>query len=563
VNFTTRLVAGTLFVLFFAVIIQVWTAEGSLRGSLEADVSRALEREAALVAEALPTDSTRWDATVGRLASSGSHGVEIVDRDGRVLAASGTGTQAGMSLGGRRDIVQALANLQPASSVDRTPPNPTLSVSVPAGPGVVRMSAPLDEIERTIDRSRTAALGAAFVALIAGSLLAWIAAQSVARPLTALAAAANAIAAGALPRFPRSGVSEIDGLVQALRQMHRQLQDRFDDLRREQGDAAALVESMVEGVIASDRRGATVTANAAARRLLGYDVHAPLPDLTQLFRAKAAREIVDLVLAGEAVANREVVLADATLLVNARPLAAGGAVLVIHDLTELRRLETVRRDFVANVSHELKTPLTSISGYAETLLGGPEDPATERRFIEIILNNARRMQRLVDDLLDLSRIESGRWHPDPMPTVVAEIATEVWDGLADRAAQRGIELILDIAADAAVVQCDPDALRQILTNLLDNAVRYSGTGGRVTCRTRQLAGEVEVAVIDTGAGIAGEHLERIFERFYRVDPSRARDEGGTGLGLSIVKHLVEAHEGRVVAESLLGYGTTIRTLFPG
>lgn len=561
-NFATRLVAGTLFVLFLAVIIQVWTAEGSLRGSLEADVARALEREAVLVAEALPTDSSRWAASVRRLAVDGQHGIELLSPEGRVVASAGTNSPVGTRLADRTDVREALTNRQPAQHTDRSVPQPTLSVSVPARPGVVRLSARLDETDRTLARARSAALGAAFVALIAGTLLAWIAAQSVAQPLIALAAAANAIAAGALPRFPRSGIAEIDGLVQAIRQMHRQLQDRFDDLRREQGDAAALVESMVEGVIAADKRGTIVTANAAARRLLGYDPTSPLPDLPQLFRAKAAREVVDLVLAGSAVANREVELADSTLLVNARPLAAGGAVLVMHDLTALRRLETVRRDFVANVSHELKTPLTSISGYAETLLGNPDDPAMERRFLEIILNNARRMQRLVDDLLDLSRIESGRWSPDPEPTLVAEIAVEVWDGLADRAAQRSVEFALDLAPDAALATIDPDALRQVLTNLLDNAIRYSGPGGRVTCRTRRLDGEFELAVVDTGAGIASEHLDRIFERFYRVDPSRSRDEGGTGLGLSIVKHLIEAHEGLVMAESLLGHGTTIRCLIP-
>lgn len=561
-NFASRLVAGTLFVLFLAVVILVWTAEGTLRAALEADVARTLEREAVLVAEVLPTDSTRWAASVRRLATDGNHGIELVGRDGQVLAAAGTRTGAGTRLASVPDVADALRSGQPASFADRAPPQPTLSVSVPVPQGVVRLTALLEETDRTLARARSAALGAAALALLIGTGLAWIAAQSVAQPLTGLAAAANAIAAGAYPRFPRSGIAEIDALVQAIRQMHRQLQDRFEELRREQGDATALVESMVEGVIATDRRGVILTANAAARRLLGYESGAPLPDLPQLFRAKAAREVVETVLGGAAVANRELELADRTLLVNARPLGSGGAVLVMHDLTELRRLETVRRDFVANVSHELKTPLTSISGYAETLLGDPADPATEKRFLEIILNNARRMQRLVDDLLDLSRIEAGRWQPAPEQTDVTQVAEEVWDGLAERAAQRGVGFATAVAPDAAELRVDPDALRQILTNLIDNALRYSAPGGVVTVRTRRQDGEIELTVEDTGAGIPGEHLGRIFERFYRADPSRSRDEGGTGLGLSIVKHLIEAHEGRVSAESLLGRGTTIRCVFP-
>ena len=194
--------------------------------------------------------------------------------------------------------------------------------------------------------------------------------------------------------------------------MHRQLGDRFDELRREQAESAALVESMIEGVVAADGRGRIVTANPAARRLLGYGATEALPDLPELFRVKAAREVVDAVLRGEPVQDRQLEMDGRVFLVNARPLPTGGAVLVLHDLTEVRRLEAVRRDFVANVSHELKTPLTSISGYAETLLGDAADTETTQRFLRTILSNARRMQRLVDDLLDLSRIEAGRWHPD-------------------------------------------------------------------------------------------------------------------------------------------------------
>ena len=215
--------------------------------------------------------------------------------------------------------------------------------------------------------------------------------------------------------------------------MHRQLGDRFDELRREQAESAALVESMVEGVIAADGRGRIVTANLAARRLLGYDPGDTLPDLAELFRVKAAREVVDAVLQGRPVQDRQIEMDGRVFLVNARPLPAGGAVMVLHDLTEVRRLEAVRRDFVANVSHELKTPLTSISGYAETLLGDAADADTTRLFLGTILSNARRMQRLVDDLLDLSRIEAGRWQPTRSEVDVAAVARESWAALAGRA----------------------------------------------------------------------------------------------------------------------------------
>ena len=339
------------------------------------------------------------------------------------------------------------------------------------------------------------------------------------------------------------------------------LVDRFEELRRERAESAALVEAMTEGVIAADGRGRITTANAAARRLLGYGAQESLPDLPELFRAKEARKVVEAVLDGTPVQNREIELDGSMLIVNARPLPAGGALLVLHDVSELRRLEAVRRDFVANVSHELKTPLTSISGYAETILAERPDPALERRFLATILSNARRMQHLVDDLLDLSRIESGRWVPTVEPVGVAEAAQEAWAALGDRAAH-GPELALELAPGAPTVDADPDAVRQVLTNLLENSLRYTPVGGRITCWTRPEDGGVMLGVTDTGQGIATEHLPRIFERFYRVDAARSRDEGGTGLGLAIVKHLVEAHGGRVGAESERGRGTTVFCWFP-
>ncbi|HJS46631.1 MAG TPA: ATP-binding protein, partial [Gemmatimonadales bacterium] len=418
-------------------------------------------------------------------------------------------------------------------------------------------------VEEAGRRARSVLLSAALLALLLGSALAFVAARSVARPLTGISAAARAIAGGHLPRFPRSGIPDIDSLVQALRQMHQQLGDRFDALRREQAESAALVESMVEGVLATDARGRIVTANSAARAALGYAPDAALPDLGSLFRSKAAREVVDAILGGATVRGREAELDGRTYLLSGQPLAHGGAVLVLHDLTELRRLEAVRRDFVANVSHELKTPLTSISGYAETLLAESLDEPTRARFLETIVSNAHRMQHLVDDLLDLSRIESGRWQPRPVDASVRAAAEEAWASLAPRRAGRSLRFEVRTAPGAERLEADADGLRQVLTNLLDNAIRYTPDGGAIAVEAAPSAAGVDLAVRDSGQGIAPDHLSRIFERFYRVDPSRSREEGGTGLGLAIVKHLVEAHGGRIEAESEVGAGTTVTAWFPG
>ncbi len=344
--------------------------------------------------------------------------------------------------------------------------------------------------------------------------------------------------------------------------MHEQLTRRFEDLRRERAESTALVEAMVEGVLAADARGRVLTANSAARRLLGFEAAREFPNLTQLFHPKPARDVVDAALRGDVVDERELDLEDRILLASARPLATGGTVLVLHDVTALRRLESVRRDFVANVSHELKTPLTSIAGYAETLAGETPDPETARGFLEVILANSRRMQRLVDDLLDLSRIESGGWKPEPEPQDVGAVAGEVLELFAGRAAEGGVRCVVDVAPAATSLEMDSQALRQVLSNLVDNALRYTPSGGLITIASRREGAAILLEVRDTGAGIPGEHLPRLFERFYRVDPSRSRAAGGTGLGLAIVKHLIEAHGGDCEALSTVGEGTTIRCRIP-
>jgi two-component system phosphate regulon sensor histidine kinase PhoR len=565
-KFAARLVLGTILVVVLTIGVLLWSAERSLRRDLERDIARTLEGEARLVREALPDDSTEWGPTLRRLAAEGGWRITIVDRTGVVLADSDFPPGPLPPLqnhADRPEIRAALAGhtgtaTRRSESVGRA----LLYVAVPGGPGAVRVATSLSQVDTIVGRAQAAVAGAALLALAFGALLAFVAGRSIAQPLTAITSAARAIAAGVPPRFPRSGVPDIDALVQSLRQMHRQLADRFDDLRREQAETAALVESMVEGVIAADGRGRIVTANPAARRFLGYDREDALPDLAELFRVKAAREVVDAVLAGQAVQDRQIEMDGRSFLVNARPLPSGGAVLVIHDLTEMRRLEAVRRDFVANVSHELKTPLTSISGYAETLLGEPHDTETTRRFTTTILNNARRMQRLVDDLLDLSRIEAGRWQPTLTAVDIGAVARESWMALAGRADTQRITFDVQVSPDAERVCADLDALRQVLTNLLDNSLRYTPPGGRITCATARRDDGTALTVRDTGVGITREHLPRIFERFYRADASRSREEGGTGLGLAIVKHLVEAHGGRVYAESERGLGTSVTCWFP-
>jgi two-component system phosphate regulon sensor histidine kinase PhoR len=281
----------------------------------------------------------------------------------------------------------------------------------------------------------------------------------------------------------------------------------------------------------------------------------------RLPRERALRSAIADAIAGGAIDGLELHLLGRTVTLTARPLAAGGAVLALFDLTPLRRLETVRSDFVANVSHELKTPLTVIGGFAETLGDEYMDPEVRRQFVSAILSNTHRMQRIVDDLLDLSRIESGGWTPNPASIDIGALAEEVLATARSRSDASRVALRVDVEPPALAVDADPTALRQVLANLVDNAVRHTASG-EIVVRARPASDGVAISVHDTGAGIRSEHLIRIFERFYRVDSGRSRGEGGTGLGLAIVKHLVEAHGGRVHATSEPEQGTTIDIWFP-
>lgn len=565
-RFAARLLSATLLVLLLGLVVLLWTADRLLRRDLERDMAVTLERQAILIREAVPSDPAQAQQQLHRMAAEAGLRITLIARDGTVVAESDYATYPLPPLqnhAGRPEVREALeGRTGVAQRRSETVGRALLYVAVPGGPGVVRVASDLTQVNALVRRAQLAVATAALVALLIGSLASLITARSIARPLTGLAAAARAIAAGDRPRFPRSGIPDIDALVQTLRDMHHQLADRFDALRHGQAESAALVEAMVEGVLAADGKGHIMTANSAARRLLGYAPDDPLPDLQELFRVKGARDVVSQVTRGASVEGRELEMDGRMLLVSARPLNSGGAVLVLHDVTDVRRLEAVRRDFVANVSHELKTPLTSIAGYAETLVSDPPDEATSRRFLEIVLGNARRMQHLVDDLLDLSRIESGRWQPRKEPIDVAAVAREAWAPLAERAAHRSMEFSVDIDPDASLVTADAEGLRQVLTNLFDNALRYTPAGGTVAVHAEKQDGGLAVMVSDTGPGIPHEHLSRVFERFYRVDPSRSREEGGTGLGLAIVRHLVEAHGGTVRAESEVGEGTTITCWFP-
>jgi two-component system phosphate regulon sensor histidine kinase PhoR len=566
VTLTRRLLASYLAIVVVTAAVLTAAADLALRRRLVQEAAAELEREAHYLA-AVATGRTvlQLDTLVRALSAATGRRLTVVDRSGDLLADSDfprrdLGTLENHAL--RPEFREALAG---RTGTDQRRSTSTgrdeLKVAVPWAGGAVRVSSTMPQVDRIVRRAQGAVFMGALLASLVALALAARFAGGVARPLVALRDAAQAIARGERPVLDVRGRDEVGDLARALRTLDEDLAARVGDLERERGGTAALIGAMVEGVIACDSRGVVRTMNPAARELFGVAAGDTPPAALELFRQRTGRDAVAAVLAGETMNALEVELASRTALLSGKPLETGGAVFVVHDVTALKRLETMRRDFVANVSHELKTPLTVVRGYTETLL--KDDPPAEVRatFLAAMLSNAQRMQRLIDDLLDLSRIESGGWHPMPGPVALEPLIGEVRETLGAGGADP-MQLNVELAPDAREVWADTDAVRQILSNILDNARRHSPAGAAVTLRSARLGSGVRIEIGDTGQGIASEHLPRIFERFYRVDPDRSRALGGTGLGLAIVRHLVEAHGGRVEAESVLGKGTTVRVFLP-
>ncbi len=467
-------------------------------------------------------------------------------------------------------------DLRTSATVSR----PLLYVAVPvedAGrvTGVLRLALPLEIVtvsHRRLDRvMRIGGL----VALAAAFGIGLFVARRVTRPVVEMQASARRMSEGELGlRAPAGSLDEIGALGRALNVMMARLQQQIEDLRQERAKATAIVDGMVEGVIAVDAHEAVVLMNGRARAMLGAPPGAlegkPFQEvvrnaeLHEIFRKAQA--------AGTAGGLRRVLgltrPAARTLEVNALPLRLGGepagVLMVLHDVTELRRLEQVRTEFVANVSHELRTPLTAIQGYLETLLGGGlEEPEQARKFLDIAFRHTERLGRLLGDLTDLSNIELGKVTLQTEAVGLDDVLDSVLAIIRRRADSGGVALRTDLPADLPAVRADHDRLAQILINLVDNAVKYTPRDGTVSIGARPLEGaRVEVVVADTGVGIPRADLPRITERFYRVDKARSRELGGTGLGLAIVKHLVLAHGGELRIESAEGRGTTVRFTLP-
>jgi two-component system, OmpR family, phosphate regulon sensor histidine kinase PhoR len=404
--------------------------------------------------------------------------------------------------------------------------------------------------------------------LVVAVVLAVLTARSVSRPLAALTRAVRRLADSALPGWRWTEPDDLDGLSTELTAITARLRDRLDELTEERDRAGQIVDALDDGVLLLDGAGRLLVANPAARTWFGLpaDLRPGLP-AQRVLGVSQISELAERASEAQAPVTGNVTLVfpeSRTLAVRAFPLAdrgpTGRIVVTLTDITQRRRLEVLRRDFVANASHELKTPVAAVRVLAETLLTAlPDDPEAGRRFAERIGREAERLDTLVRDLLDLSRVERGTLDVEPVDLV--GLAKEVVGGYADRAEERRIKLLTELQPSVSM-RGDRAQLGLLLSNLVDNAVRYTAARGKVCVRLDASEGRAVLQVVDTGEGIPASELPRVFERFYRVDKARARQTGGTGLGLAIVRHVAESHGGTVRVDSELGRGTTFTVTLP-
>jgi two-component system phosphate regulon sensor histidine kinase PhoR len=520
---------------------------------------------------AQPADAAAdWDVLADRLGKLALARVTLIKEDGRVVGDSEVLARDLGTLENHRDRPEVAAafdgrttdNIRYSATTHQRMLYAATLVSRDTKM-VARLSLPLAWVDHAKSRTRALLVGGAMVALLAAVLMSSAAAVILSRGLRGLTAVARRMAAGELETRSRlETTDEVGELGRTLDHLADNLSRSMRELRDDRDLLGRILESMREGVLVMDGAHRILLANPSLREMLLLDSDVTGRSTIEVIRNAELQSIVESALVGSEPLSGEVEVGGIKprrLLVYAARLSGEprALVLVLFDVTEMRRLETVRRDFVANVSHELRTPVASVRSAAETLRMAIEhDPKAATQFIDIIERNSRRLGELINDLLDLSRIEAKEYRLKIEPIDLLQICEKTVAAFSVRASSRNMRLTVDIPDGFPPALADASAFDRILTNLVDNALKYCPDGARISVSARQSGTKLQVRVSDNGAGIDAKHLPRLFERFYRVDNGRSRDMGGTGLGLSIVKHLVEAMGGETSVESFPGKGAT-------
>ena len=584
---TPRLLVFGVALVLLPLALVLLLSRVDLPSQVEADTRRALEDQTILLAAwAAPRFTSRPATLQAELVALTQHGLRytLIAADGTVLADSSK-DPAGMEPHGNRPEVVAAREgglgwaTRTSATLGRTMAYVARRVDDASGTpiGYARAALAAERVEDRGARLTGWITRASWIALVVGGLLTWFLARRLVQRIHRIRDAGLAIVAGdTARRVERAGNDELGDVGGSLNAMAAHFADQVATISAERQGLQSILAAMVEGVIAVDAEERIVHCNASAGRILGFDPATAIGqrvwEVVRLGRIPQA--LHDAFAAGRPAEQSVTIMRDGQMLalrIHTTPLPRrsrttaprGGAVVVVHDVTELRRLETVRRDFVANASHELKTPVAAIRGLVETVLDdGEMDPEVRAGFLGRIRTQATRLQGLIEEMLALSRLEAHGGRDPDRSIDVRGPAQEAFEAVAPLAAEKGIGFTREIADEALVVRGHNEALRRIAANLLDNAVKYTQARGHVHLDLRRDGDDVLLVVQDDGQGIAPEQRGRVFERFYRVDAGRAREQGGTGLGLAIVKHLVQSLGGEVHIVDVEGPGTRFEVRLP-
>ena len=567
--------------LFLAAFIYVHSHLEVLRvEQLQAQLGRETQMMKTLFKERFAKGpfSYQMDTWADRLAPYLGARITIIDREGKVWADSelnGSDLRQAERHGGRPEVQEALSKgLGQSIRYSATQRCRMLYVAVRLEPeakgpplGVIRLALPLSALDRLYSQVNGFLLAAFLSALLLGLLFAYILSRFLSQPILEMASVSRRMAEGDFHKKVRRirGGRELAELGFAINRMAEEIGRTIREITLQRGNLEAILLGMNEGVMVLDRSERIVLMNPSLKESFSLGSPPEGKTLMEALRNAKIQEIVSraMVQRGQVV-REELIFAGPpprTFQVSAASTSSEGpsshVVCVFHDITELRRLETVRRDFVANASHELKTPLSSIKGYAETLLDGAlEDQNCARGFVETILRQADHLTRLINDLLDLTRIESGKIELRPILLRLQEVIPQILEPFRPLWESKRLKVEVEVSSSLPSIHRDQGAFRQILSNLIDNAIKFTPPGGQIGVRASIQGEDLQVAVKDSGVGIPSTELPRIFERFYRADANQPRPPESTGLGLAIVKHLVLSQGGQVWAESELGAGST-------
>jgi len=576
------------FALLIAVLVPVdFYAERALRRNYEragfeqlTSVARIALRSpppaASLAGSSGSVDRAALAEWVQKIAASGVR-VTVITAEGQVLADSQSDTSTMENHASRPEIRDAFAqgvgqSIRHSVTVNRDLLYYAVRQDRPSGePAVLRFALPVATVDEVLGSFRHSLWLSSFVILLISGAASLLVSRSFADRVDRLQVFSRRVAQGDFrPLVADPGGDALDKLAVSLSESAARLDLTIRSLRDERNLSAAILGSMVEGVAVVDATNRLVFSNQGFAEILNLDVPPKIGSaLVESVRQTELIEAVRSVLSGESAVHAEIVTGTVRqrfFAATATAVRGGekpGAVLVLHDITDLRKLERVRRDFVANVSHEFKTPLTAIQGFAETLLAGAiDDPQNRLRFLEIILEHSRRLARLTDDLLKLSKMDADRLEMEIRRLSVSQFVESCIETTQRPAAEKNLRVSVNLQQPVPDIAADRRRLAEVLQNLLDNAMQYTPAGGQIMVGASANGAVVTFTVSDTGIGIPQAEQSRIFERFYRVDVARSREVGGTGLGLSIAKHLVEAHGGRIWVESAVGQGSQFHFTVP-